>query len=37
MSSDNSFTIRSYRRSDRDAVRRLCCDTAFLGSPIDPV
>lgn len=37
MSSDNGFTIRSYRKTDRDAVRRLCCDTGFLGAPIDPV
>ncbi len=37
MSSDNSFTIRSYRKTDREAVRRLCCDTGFLGTPIDPV
>ena len=32
-----TFTIRSYRPSDRDAVRRLCCQTGFLGEPIDPV
>ncbi|CAN5442147.1 hypothetical protein BH18VER1_BH18VER1_19050 [soil metagenome] len=31
------FTIRSYQPSDRDAVRRLCCETGFLGEPIDPV
>jgi hypothetical protein len=31
------FVIRSYRASDRDAVRKLCCDTGFLGEPIDPV
>ena len=32
-----SFAIRSYRASDREAVRRLCCETGFLGEPIDPV
>lgn len=32
-----AFRIRSYRREDREAVRKLCCDTGFLGSPIDPV
>jgi hypothetical protein len=37
MSDQKPFTIRSYRRSDRDAVRRLCCQTGFLGEPIDPV
>jgi hypothetical protein len=34
---ENSFTIRSYRETDREAVRQLCCDTGFLGAPIDPV
>src|SRR5438552_17978920 len=37
MKSNKSLTIRSYRPSDRDAVRRLCCQTGFLGEPIDPV
>lgn len=37
MSRDEGFTIRSYRASDREAVRRLCCETGFLGEPIDPV
>jgi hypothetical protein len=31
------FSIRSYRATDREAVRRLCCETGFLGEPIDPV
>ena len=29
--------IRAYQPSDRDVVRRLCCETGFLGEPIDPV
>lgn len=29
--------IRPYEPRDRDAVRKLCCDTGFLGQPIDPV
>jgi len=37
MSDEKPFTIRSYRSSDRAAVRRLCCETGFLGEPIDPV
>jgi len=37
MKPDHDFTIRSYRPSDREAVRRLCCQTGFLGEPIDPV
>ena len=31
------FLIRSYRPADREAVRELCCETGFLGEPIDPV
>jgi len=37
MSQEASFNIRSFRKTDRVAVRRLCCDTGFLGAPIDPV
>ncbi|MDQ2658993.1 MAG: GNAT family acetyltransferase [Verrucomicrobiota bacterium] len=37
MKADQAFSIRSYRASDRDAVRNLCCQTGFLGKPIDPV
>ena len=37
MSHENQHIIRSYRKTDRDAVRRLCCQTGFLGAPIDPV
>ena len=37
MKSERAFTIRSYRATDRGAVRRLCCQTGFLGDPIDPV
>src|ERR671934_1756429 len=37
MQAEPPFTIRSLRRSDRDAVRKLCCETGFLGEPIDPV
>jgi ribosomal protein S18 acetylase RimI-like enzyme len=29
--------IRRYTRRDREAVRWLCCQTGFLGKPIDPV
>src|SRR5436853_4515633 len=37
MQAEQSFTIRSYRPSDRAGVRQLCCHTGFLGEPIDPV
>ncbi len=29
--------IRPYAPGDREAVRGLCCETGFLGKPIDPV
>jgi hypothetical protein len=37
MKDDSAYTIRPYQPSDREAVRRLCCQTGFLGEPIDPV
>lgn len=37
MTTSGQFIIRRYRASDREAVRRLCCQTGFLGEPIDPV
>lgn len=33
----SNFRIRKYRPEDREAVRNLCCDTGYLGKPIDPV
>lgn len=32
-----SFVVRQYEKSDRETVRWLCCQTGFLGEPIDPV
>ena len=29
--------IRSYKQEDRAIVRKICCDTGFLGDPIDRV
>lgn len=29
------MNIRPYRQTDRDAICRLCCDTGFLGAPVD--
>jgi hypothetical protein len=37
MNGDKAFSIRSFRAEDREAVRKLCCQTGFLGEPIDPV
>ena len=33
----SAAVIRPYRSSDREAVRRLCCETGYLGKAIDPV
>jgi len=32
-----NFLTRPYRPGDRDAIRNLCCETGFLGKPIDEV
>src|SRR6266571_6768349 len=37
MDDASQYSIRSYQASDCVAVRQLCCQTGFLGSPIDPV
>ncbi len=37
MKTEGAFSIRGFERSDRAAVRDLCCRTGFLGQPIDPV
>lgn len=29
--------VRRYRASDRERIRQLCCDTGFLGNPVDGV
>jgi hypothetical protein len=29
--------IRRFRESDRPEVREICCETGFLGQPIDPI
>lgn len=31
-----AVVIRRYRPSDRETVRRICCDNSCLGMPIDP-
>src|SRR5512135_2374593 len=35
--SEEQSRIRPYRPEDRPAICRLCCETGFLGNPIDPV
>lgn len=29
--------IRHYRESDHESFRRMCCNSAFLGKPVDPI
>jgi hypothetical protein len=36
-SGPKGLRVRNYQPADREAVRQLCCDTGFLGNPIDPV
>ena len=31
------ISVRPYAPRDRAVVRRLCCETGFLGKPIDPI
>jgi hypothetical protein len=33
----NIATVRRYREDDRGELRRICCETGFLGFPIDPI
>ena len=37
MNDEKRFEIRKLRPSDRKRVRELCCETGFLGNPIDPI
>jgi hypothetical protein len=37
MSSEKKFEIRNFQPADRARVRELCCETGFLGNPIDPI
>ncbi len=34
---EGDLLVRRYEPSDRQAVRDLCCDTAFLGEKLDPI
>jgi ribosomal protein S18 acetylase RimI-like enzyme len=29
------FEIRAYQSADREAIRRICCETGYMGEPID--
>ena len=32
-----SCTVRPYEARDRDAVRHICCESGFMGEPVDPL
>jgi len=32
---ENKVCIRPYRAADRSTIRQLCCETGFLGNPVD--
>jgi len=34
---EQDFIIRKYEARDREAVRKICCDTGFLGKPVDTI
>ena len=36
-SHDEHVIVRQYKPEDRDAIRRICCDTGFLGNPIETI
>jgi GNAT superfamily N-acetyltransferase len=33
----DGIVIRPYKSEDRPAIRRICCDTGFLGNPIEAI
>jgi ribosomal protein S18 acetylase RimI-like enzyme len=37
MAVEKQFEIRKFQPADRARVRELCCETGFLGNPIDPI
>ncbi len=34
---DPDYLIRPYEKRDREDIRNICCETGFLGNPIDPI
>jgi ribosomal protein S18 acetylase RimI-like enzyme len=32
-----AIKIRAYQPSDREAVRSICCETGYLGAPVEPI
>jgi hypothetical protein len=37
MSQSEELSVRHYRPQDRERIREICCQTGFLGKPVDPV
>jgi len=35
--SSAALGVRPFRSTDRDAVRHICCETAFAGGPVEPL
>lgn len=35
--SEISMVVRPFEKKDRESVRTICCETGFLGNPIDPI
>jgi GNAT superfamily N-acetyltransferase len=33
----SDIAVRAYQNADRAAIRTLCCETGFLGNPVDPL
>ncbi len=34
---EQTVCIRPYREADRQSIRHLCCETGFLGNPVEPL
>ncbi len=37
MLAEKRYTLRPFQPADRARVCELCCETGFLGNPIDPI
>jgi len=37
MTTAQNGIVRHFKPTDREAVRRICCETGFLGNPVDPL
>lgn len=37
MTTSSHGTVRHFKPTDRAIIRKICCDTGFLGNPVDPL